>query len=265
MSVPFDFAQFAEPYGYTDDASGIAAAQADYGLEPTGKLDGVTVNVLTRIPRCGCSDAQPVAGQINRWGIPVVSYFIESYPGGIRLSTAQVELVVAAALGSWSEVCGLKFAKAPDAERCNLLMGTARGRRNNFDGPGGTLAWCQIPQGNNYRGQLLMMWDMDEAFTVEPNSNGILLRNVTAHEIGHGIGLFHNNQPNQLLNPVYNPRIATPQSYEIGQVVERYGKPQAAPAPSPGPIKPGVGSYPKAVKIQCEDGSIYAGSLSRLQ
>lgn len=259
----FDFAAFAEPYGYEDSPAGIAAAQADYGLEPTGKLDGVTETVLTRIPRCGCSDAQPVAGQIDRWGIPVVSYFIESYPGGIRLSTSQVEQVVAASLGSWSAVCGLKFAKAPDAQRANLLMGTARGRRNNFDGPGGTLAWCEIPQGSSFKGQRRMMWDMDEAWTTDAGSNGILLLNTTAHEVGHGIGLYHNNQPNQLLNPVYNPRIAAPQSYEIGQVVERYGKPQAAPT-VPGPSNPGTGSNPKAVKIQCEDGSIWAGSLARL-
>lgn len=260
----FDFAAFAEPYGYEDSPAGIAAAQADYGLEPTGKLDGVTATVLSRTPRCGCTDAQPVAGQLDRWGIPVVSYYIDSYPGGIRLSTAQVDQVVAAALASWSAVCGLKFAKAPDAARCNLLMGTARGRRNNFDGPGGTLAWCEIPQGSNFRGQLNMMWDMDEAWTVDASANGILLLNTTAHEVGHGIGLYHNSQPNQLLNPVYNPRIATPQSYEIGQVVERYGKPQAAPTPSPGPGNPSPGSYPKAVKVQCEDGSIYAGTLARI-
>lgn len=258
----FDFAKFAEPYGYADSDAGIAEAQADWGLPATGLLDGVTVNVLTRIPRCGCSDAQPMAGQIDRWGLSVVSYFIAGYPVGLGLSTSQVEAVVAASFASWAAVCGLKFSKAPDAQRCNILMDVGRGRRANFDGPGGTLAWCEIPQGSDFRGQINLQWDMEEPFTTDPNSNGILLLNTTAHEIGHACGLYHNSQPQQLMNPVYNRRISTPQSYEIGEMVARYGKPTAV-KPTPNPV-PGAGADPVAVKVQCKDGSVWGGQLTRI-
>lgn len=255
----FDFGQFAQPFGYADSEAGIAAAQSDWGLPATGLLDAVTINVLTRVPRCGCPDTQPVAGQIDKWGIPVVSYYIDGYPVGLGLSTTQVDNTVKQAFDSWSAICGLKYAKAPDAQRANILIGTGRGRRANFDGPGNTLAWCELPQGDNFRGQVRMRYDLDEPWTLSSESNGILLLNTTAHEIGHANGLFHNNQKSQLMNPVYNPRIATPQTYEIAEMVQRYGKPAASPAPAP--TEPG--QYTPAIKVRWSDGSEWQAVLER--
>lgn len=264
--MAFDFGAFASPYGYTDDAAGIAQAQADWGVPVTGLLDDGTIAVLTRIPRCGTTDAQPVGNVLDKWGLPVVSWFIEGYPVGLGLSKSDVETAVTQAFESWRLVCGLGFTKASSADSCNIRMGVGQGRRANFDGPSGTLAWCEIPQGGNFRGQIRLMWDLAEAWTLDPRVNGILLLNTTAHEIGHGLGLYHNTKPNQLMNPVYNRSIATPQSYEISEVVARYGpaKPVTSPTPPVVPGNPAVGKEPVAVKIQSADGTVWGGMVTRL-
>jgi hypothetical protein len=250
----FDFGKFGEKFGYTDDSVGIADAQRDWDIPQTGVLDPATVTVLTRIPRCGMSDAQPLGGTQDKWGLKEVSYIIAGYPTGLGLTKKQIEEAIALCYASWSNVCGLRFVRVGSKSEANIVMDVGRGSRAGFDGPSGVLAWCEIPQGSNFRGQINLMWDMDEAWTTSSSQNGILLVNTTAHEIGHGLGLYHTKVSRQLLNPVYNPKIASPQAaYDVAEVVDRYGAP-LAPIP-PNPTTPGASDV-KAIKILLKDGRV---------
>lgn len=260
----FNWQQWADAFGYTNDADGISAVQHAYGLPETGVLDDMTVRVVTRLPRCGMTDAQPARGSISKWGIREISYHIVSYPPGIGLTTQQVDAVVSQAFAAWAAVVDLVFSKSDSADSANIVIGTGRGSRSNFDGPSGTLAWAQLPPSSSYKGQIQMMWDGDEAFTVSKTVNGILLLNVTTHEFGHALGLSHSNVPHSLMNPFYDPSIAAPQANDKQDVLTRYAPAKAPPTPVPTPSTPGSGSAPKAVKVQCEDGSVWAGTLARI-
>lgn len=210
---------------------------------------------------CGHTQAEFASGQLNRWGLAEVTYCINGYPVGLGLAPTDVDAIVSQAFKSWSDSCGLRFRKVSDPNQANIVMGVARGRRANFDGPMGVLAYCYLPQGSNFQGQVEMYWDLDEAWSKEPRQNGILLLNVTAHELGHGLGLDHTNVPRSLMNPVYSAAISAPQAHDQQEVVQRYGPPSAVPTPIPTPQPiptPAAGEVPCKCLI---NGVVYQGVL----
>lgn len=258
----FKFSEYAHYFGYSDDQAGIEAAQRMAGLPVTGNLDPMTVNVLARAPRCGVSDAQAVSGRVDRWkpGM-VVTYHVAGFPTESGLSKEQILAVVDRCAAAWSAVAGIQFRRIADQGNANIVLNKGRGKSAGFDGPSGTLAWAQLPQGDAFQGQLQCRWDMDEQWTDDPRANGIQLFNTTNHEWGHLIGHYHNNVKAQLLNPTYNPRIAVPQSFDIEEAVARYGPPLPGSTPEPpgsDPAQPPTaGAYPLKTLILMSDGRTY--------
>lgn len=259
--------QFLIGFGYLPaDATAptreaIAAAQIAYGLEPTGEVDAMTARLWARTPRCGFSDAQAVG--FNKWGLPKLSWFIANYPVGLGLTKADYRGCVERAFGSWSAVCGLQFEQADDAN-ANIVLSTGRGRRAGFDGPSGTLAYAYLPQGENFRGKLDLVMDLDEPWALDEARNGVLTTNVLAHEIGHTLGLDHTRAAGSLMLPTYSPRITKPQQDDIRRVVDRYGKPVVVtPPPVDPPTNPPSG--PVSFLIEMLDPAtkkVYAGTLT---
>lgn len=203
-------------------------------VEATSSYDDYVRDVLAKGPRCGCLDTANLGE--SKWGLGTVSWGVASFPGGIEQS--RVLDIYEAAFRSWSNVCKLKFQFASNANQANIVIGTGRGARSNFDGKNGTLAWAYLPSGSNFKGQLQVRFDLDETWVDNPQARGILLLNVAAHEFGHAIGLSHNNVAKQLLNPYYNSAIDKPQSYDIQQIQSLYGKPVVEPTPTPDPTDP---------------------------
>lgn len=211
---------------------------------------------------CG-HKAESLGGSLNKWGLKELTYFINGYPTGIGLTKDDVDDLVKMAFGYWTEVCDLKFKRASDPNRTNFLMFGARGIRNNFDGPLGTLAWCELAQGPNFKGTVNLAWDLEEDWRGKNGGNqGIKFLNVTTHEIGHGIGLDHNNFPRQLMNPIYSAAIATPQQYDIADAVARYGKPVIIPVPPNSNPVPAPGVV--WAKFLDEQGRVWGGPMSLL-
>lgn len=211
---------------------------------------------------CGHTRAELAGFEESRWGLPEVTYCINGYPVGLGLSPTDVEQIVAQAFASWNAVCGLRFRRVTNPDDANILMGVARGKRAGFDGPMGVLAYCYLPSGDNFRGQVEMYWDLDEPWGKTAGQNSIALLNVTAHELGHGLGLSHTNIARQLMNPTYSGAIASPQqAYDIAEVVRRYGPPTAAPTPTPPPLPPS--GSPVLCKVQIGM-QVYGGRLELL-
>lgn len=205
---------------------------------------------------CGHTKAESIGGTLNRWGLKEVTYCINGYPTSIGLSKQDVDDIVAESYRLWSEVADIKFRRISDPNNANMVLAGARGKRAGFDGPLGVLAYCYLPQGDNFRGQVEMYWDMDEDW-IKDGNNGIRLLNVTCHELGHGIGLDHNKYPAQLMNPIYSVAIAKPQSYDIQEAVARYGKPTIVPVPpAPTPTGKVYGKFLDA------DGRVWGGEMS---
>lgn len=218
-----------DDFSLDDFAGGLVRLQKQVGLSSSGELTPKTLRAMD-LPRCGCPERLEEANQLNKWGLSELTVHISSRDND--LSKELWDEAIIKALESVEAVCGLRF-RIIQSSSANIVIGVGRGRRDQFDGPSGTLGWCQLPTGSNYRGQVESKLDADELW-VYPTGRGIFLQNVVCHEIGgHGLGLPHTDTLRSLMNPFYSQSIATPQEWEIKQLQLRYGKPSTTPENPP--------------------------------
>lgn len=189
---------------------------------------------------CGVTDAEfaRFAGVLCKWPRQDISYAITGWIP--ELTQSEYRATVRAAFDSWEAVCGI-HADEVQSTNANILISAGRGRRSNFDGPSGVLAWCELPCGNPTQVRLLL--DLDENWTTKltGGSGQILVQNVLAHELGHGLGLEHITNAKALMNPTYDPKVPGPLAPDVAQVVLRYGasRPRTLPpipTPTPTPV-----------------------------
>ncbi|KAM6933543.1 matrix metalloproteinase-28 [Xenentodon cancila] len=209
-------------------------------------------------PRCGVSDegsqqvwAQRVnvvlagkaqlqqrrrrsARQAEKWYKHHLTYQIVNWPR--HLSLGSVRLAVHTAFQLWSNVSGLVFQealKSPADIRLAFYEGDHNdGASNAFDGPGGTLAHAFLPR----RGEA--HFDMAEKWTLNGHKGHNLFM-VTAHEIGHTLGLEHSPVRHALMSPYYRKlgRSLVLSWDDIIAVQQLYGKPSnTRPVRLPGQV-----------------------------
>jgi len=214
----------------------VISIQKMIGLPVTGKLDTKIIKAMQHIPRCGVPDyikfSKMGAGSGPKWGISNLNYYIDKYVAG--LSQSDQSDLVKLAFRQWSDVANIKFTQVSSSSNAQLVISTGRGRSDNFDGPGNTLAWAYLPPNNNYKGQLLMRFDLDETWITNSSDRGILFLNVATHEFGHMLGLDHSNVQRALMAPYYAVNITKPQPQDdIPRIQSLYGA--SAPTPTPTP------------------------------
>lgn len=179
-----------------------------------------------------CGVTEKASGQICKWPSPDITYSITGFVP--QMTQSEYRAAVRRAFDSWEAVCGLR-ADEVSGTSGNLILQVGRGRRNNFDGPSGVLAWCEIPCGSVRQCQLRM--DLDEQWTDKSAEPGIFVDAVLAHEIGHGIGLYHIESGQALMNQTYKRGVSKPMPLDASQVLMLYGttRPRVKPEPKPEP------------------------------
>ncbi|TMS07671.1 Matrix metalloproteinase-28 [Larimichthys crocea] len=258
---------FLEKYGYLHqdnhihNAAEIQSAVCEFQwlsrLPVTGELDGATLRQMSE-PRCGVSDegsqeiwAQRVnaiftgrrrphrrrrssALQVEKWYKRHLTYQIVNWPR--HLSLGSVRLAVRTAFQLWSNVSGLVFQETPEGPadiRLAFYEGDHNdGAGNAFDGPGGTLAHAFLPR----RGEA--HFDRAERWTLNGHKGHNLFM-VTAHEIGHTLGLEHSPVRHALMSPYYRKlgRSLVLSWDDIIAVQQLYGKPSGdRPVRLPGQV-----------------------------
>ncbi|XP_008308072.2 matrix metalloproteinase-28 [Cynoglossus semilaevis] len=261
---------FLEKYGYlhqdnhihnsVEMKTAVREFQLLYRLPITGELDSATLRQMAE-PRCGVTDegsqemwAQRVnsifsgkrssgratgrrrrsVAQAEKWYKRHLTYQIVNWP--LHLSLGSVRLVVRAAFQLWSNVSGLVFQEVPEGPadiRLAFYKGDHNdGASNAFDGPGGTLAHAFLPR----RGEA--HFDMAERWTLNGHKGHNLFM-VTAHEIGHTLGLEHSPVRHALMSPYYRKlgRNLVPSWDDIIAVQQLYGKPSGErPVRLPGQV-----------------------------
>ncbi|KAL5264937.1 hypothetical protein ACHWQZ_G005883 [Mnemiopsis leidyi] len=106
-------------------------------------------------------------------------------------------------LYEWTKYSGLNFIETKKARRADVKIrfGTGdHGEKNDarwFDGLYGVLAHMYYPRDGE------MHFDEAENWTTAYKLPGINLQVVTAHEMGHGLGIEHSNIPGALMSPFY--------------------------------------------------------------
>lgn len=233
----------------------ILAALKDFqSMAGLPKSDGhVTPRVVKLMaqPRCGVPDIirphhkefqgmfRAADAMLNAWVKRGLTWYRQSYTGGIDQATQ--DAIVQKAFDSWTQYGPLTVQRTNDPNAADIVISTGQGPQSNFDGPGGVLAWCYLPNGQD--SQLLMEFDLAESWCPDATQNGIPMINVATHELGHGLGLTHSNLQSALMAPVLNRAIATPQQRDdIPRFEARYpGGPAQPQQPSnPPATKPSV-------------------------
>ncbi|WP_375690833.1 matrixin family metalloprotease [Pseudooceanicola sp. LIPI14-2-Ac024] len=154
------------------------------------------------------------------------------------------EAAIDAAFGVWEAVADISFVEVADD---GAEMGTATTGGDirlsvvGVDGPSGTLAFAFFPppnSGTSYDGDIFFDFQEPWSLGVAPGFFDLFL--VAAHEIGHAIGLEHEDTELALMNPIYNPFLTglTPDDIAGAQYI--YGPASVIPLPAGLPLYAGA-------------------------
>lgn len=219
----------------------------------TGKILRLAVLLLVMLLPFGAQAAwiENASGWNGNWGgvgttvtysFATTNYAIVnaySSSGVAQVVPGSWRTVIAAAFDVWASNSGLNFVEVADSGQA---LGTAdatgdiRVALTEVD-PAGVLAYAYLPTGGNtsYWGDLHFdsEWDWYVGTTGSPGAGQVDLLSVAIHEIGHSIGIVHNDDPTSVMYPTYTigttkRELGTP---ETDLVQEQYGE---AATPEPG-------------------------------
>lgn len=180
------------------------------------------------IRMCSLPDSLTTEDIGARWGKRKLLWCVTaSLPG---LNDDQWQAALREAWGYWQAVCGLTFEPTDTARMADVLHGVGA-----IDGGGKTLAWSELPNGADTR--LQQKYDSGERWAYGAVAgNQIDIVAVATHELGHALGLGHDNAGGKaLMDPYYSPQIRKPQPRDVARIQSLYGKPLTPPVPTPAP------------------------------
>jgi len=141
---------------------------------------------------------------------------------------------IEAAFSAWSDVADITFIKVDDeGEPFNApqLSGDIRLAGHDFDGPSGVLAHGYYPPNNGDSAAGDIHFDRQETWKIGFGGSGFDIFQIAAHEIGHSIGLGHEESVVALMNPYYTEVFSGPQADDINGAQYIYG-PSQIPEPT---------------------------------
>lgn len=229
---------------WDDLKSLVSVYQLFHGLEADGWCGPQTYRSLSEHRTCGLPDVLEDSLGLRKWANPNVSWTIAD--GLANVAANDMKDAFELAWRQWAAVCGIRPIYKANDRTANVLVTTGR-----IDGPGGTLAWSELPGPSTT--QCTQKYDTGETWviTANPGRLQIDLVAVACHEIGHVIGLPH-LAAGSLMQPTYQGGLRTPQALDVQQAVERYG-PSTTEPPAPPPVIPAA--FPVAITVKA-DGNV---------
>jgi hypothetical protein len=163
-------------------------------------------------------------------------YWLGLMPPTLDAAAAAGEIV--RALNQWSSAAAIRFTPATAASslRCIDIWFAQRdhGDGFRFDGRGGVLAHTFYPPPNAepIAGDLHL--DIEEPWRIGLDVD---VYSVALHELGHALGLGHNDDPNSVMYPYYR-RVNGLRPADITEIRKLYAATAGAAPPPPPPTPP---------------------------
>ncbi|CAF0752684.1 unnamed protein product [Adineta steineri] len=153
-------------------------------------------------PHCGNADFQLARMGMGKWSGSSLTWSLRSHPQ--QLSRERALALIQKAFDAWSvhiplQIKACSTCKADFTIEAGSYQHGCNG--GSFDGPNGVLAHAFLPTDGRIH------FDADEPWTEESNGGGINFYSVAVHEIGHALGLNHNNNQNSIMFPSYIPSL----------------------------------------------------------
>lgn len=192
--------------------------------------------------RCGFSERQDFGhAGLPAWdGTHTVVVSIRDYLE--EFSQSEYEQIVEECLAHIRSVCGLRIEFQKQVRIPHILLTSKR-----LDGPGGVLADMQLPphQAPNRKVptvglQIVGRMDTGEEWSKYEGrvQRSIDVFRVLLHELGHGLGLYHNETGRSLMSPSIDV-FREFGEYGKRELQARYGPPSVSPVPpDPGNASP---------------------------
>lgn len=129
------------------------------------------------------------------------------------------------AFTAWQAVSNIQFVQVEDSKTAFGAPGATGDIRigaHAFDGPSGILAHAYFPSSKGGSGTGDMHFDKAENWTCD--TSGINIGIVALHEIGHALGLNHEDTSAvAVMDPYYNPSVTGLQTDDINGITAIYG------------------------------------------
>lgn len=156
-----------------------------------------------------------------------------------NVSREKIEKVLEDAFKTWELYVDIKFKKINENSTPDISIGFFSKNHNclkDFDGKRGVLAHTTNP-GDVIEGDLFIHFDIDEDWIFE-SINGdnfftddTFFFNVAVHEIGHILGLNHNESAQSIMNKNYSKMLYKPSVEDVNIAQHLHGKRAGAPVP----------------------------------
>jgi len=202
-------------------------AAASLGISFFISKESAANGLFRKDNRCFCAvedkDHDNAAILRNKWDRKHFRYYIADRDDDLEKEVWDNEFRFA--FNAWSKVTPLLFEQVGSEDEFDLIISVGGRRRERFGRSGGVLAWAQMPPTRKFDGILLTKFDTAENWILpDSEENGIILRAVACHEIGHLLGLPHSKVEEALMYPYINNALK-PQKDDIKKIQRLYGKP----------------------------------------
>jgi hypothetical protein len=170
-------------------------------------------------------------------GAATLSYWLG--PVASRLGEAAAREEIENALAAWASVVQIRFSRAASSGGSRSLdiwfAPRSHGDSYTFDGPGGVLAHTFYPPPNSEPLAGDVHLDIEEPWRIGADVD---VFSVVLHELGHALGLGHNDDSNSVMYPYYR-RVNALRPADITEIRKLYAAASDSPAtPTPAPATP---------------------------